>query len=252
MTKRFSTGHRLETLSPTSTSYTKFIPAPKPTQRRRRPRSASPSVRRALPDFLAKLPFESASGTKKPIVRSNSFSRLFGLGNKNNHEHENCDNYNKSNDSTSTEATLNSSLASLLQEQEERATFLEELDHGLKVQTQRKAHAEEQVVSIQELAWARYDSGNEMGAVLSMRKAHNWLVQVEHLECACTQIQTIQNKVHEGFLTHDEVMSQRRAFVLILSKLKRALSPSTLSKTVVPSNEALMNQLYEIMGVVEI
>lgn len=122
------------------------------------------------------------------------------------------------------------------------------------VQKMRLADAEERVVSTQELAWARYDGGNEMGAILSMRRAHESLVMVNLLQAAIPQLEEIKTAVQRRLANKtvdiQDLTRKRRRMVLILSKLKKAGSAAAAAK--VPSDAELLEQLYEIMEVVEI
>lgn len=138
-------------------------------------------------------------------------------------------------------------------------TLLNEIDDSIQMQTQRKADAEEHAVSLQELAWARHEAGNEFGALLSMRKAHTWLVRAERIEAVLVQLQDIRGQVefdrNDVLLAHSNrsisanLTRRRRAMVLILSKLKKANSSNI---THMPTDDELMDQLLEIMDMGEI
>eukprot|EP00977_Amphora_coffeiformis_P027594 scaffold34622_cov162-Amphora_coffeaeformis.AAC.12 len=243
---------------------------------RRRLRSTSPA--RRLPDFLANLPLEkddeSPTKERRPSLgknirsafsRSNSFTKLFSSSWDHN--------------SASTETTWNSSFASQLHhshasfsalhdsngsldhnkvEKEPNTTsaakeLLQQVDDAIQVQTRHKEDTEERIVSTQEMAWARHDAGNEMGAILSMRSAHKSMTKLQRLVKALVELSELRARLVDematnGLLNHTNLRGRRRKLVSILARLKSADS----TDTTMPSNEELLDQLYDIINVGEI
>lgn len=238
---------------------------------RRRMRSFSP---RPLPAFLAKLPLEESPRAASPeehkkgdgLTRSNSFTKLFQSKKSDQRKHENW-----GHESTSTVATFNSSFSGAEESEWAIKSFLKEIDSVIDQQTKRLKTEEERIAELQNLASARYLNGSHMGAVLSLRKAHQSLTMVGHLNHAIEHIQVIRNRLASelSFVNswstsalgcsnssldlncnpqQINIADQRRAMVLILAKLKK------LGKavSVVPDDETLLEQMLESMDMAEI
>ena len=268
-----------ETISPPPETSTRKSKLPSP-PRRRRYRSASPVLRR-LPDFLAKLPVESSQSRRKrcstpppKVKRSNSFTKLFPHLKWSTPSKSPNDSSSWANESIVTEATcLHSSYNSSFSvaEEEDWAVrgFLQELDKVISVQQRDKEQAEERIVEGHELAWARFDNGNETGALLSMRQAHKWVVRVQYLDAAIQKLQFLRNEVvmerDAGFFgsrslgkdryhqpaqfdtTMDSLRKSRRSMTLIIAQLRKSKLHVEM-----PSDVELIDQLLDIMEAVEI
>jgi len=235
---------------------------------RRRLRSASPA--RQLPDFLECLPLDKESPQSKErrpslgknicsaFTRSNSFTKLLSSSWAHN--------------SASTETTWNSSFASQLHhsngsldyrkvEEDDISVItsppqglLQQVEEAIQVQTNHKEDTEESIVATHELAWARHDAGNEMGAIISMRRAHRYLTRLQHVETALAELSDLRAGLVDDLATtswlfnRTDVCGRRHTFELILSKLQNA----DFIVTAVPSKKELLDQLYDIMNVGEI
>lgn len=224
-------------------------PAPSPS---RRLRSTSSS---RLPDFLSTLPLEPPSVVKNQRTgrssllkfRSNSLTRLFS-----NNVSDKTQNW--AHDSNSTDATFNSSFASFVEEDNWAArALLKDFDKTIQEQTGLKEQTQQHIASMQALAWARYTSGNQIGALISMRKVHKYLSRAAHLATAITKLEEVRNRLHRD-ITHGsfdptDLMDKRRAMILNLVQLKQTES---LSSSKVASDELLLEQLYNVMGMAEI
>jgi hypothetical protein len=152
--------------------------------------------------------------------------------------------------------------------------LITELDTYIQRYTQEKDTAEDRVVSLHEMAWARYDSGSETGAVLSMRHAHKYMVRTNQLDITLQQLHYIRQEVlllleqqqqqrqqmmyasatsqRTTLLTvREDIQEKRRAMEVVLSKLRRAklLSASIVER---PTDAELLQQLYDIMEVEEV
>ena len=137
------------------------------------------------------------------------------------------------------------------------------------MQQRDKEQAEERIVEGHELAWARFDNGNETGALLSMRQAHKWVVRVQYLDAAIQKLQFLRNEVvmerDAGFFgsrslgkdryhqpaqfdtTMDSLRKSRRSMTLIIAQLRKSKLHVEM-----PSDVELIDQLLDIMEAVEI
>ena len=118
--------------------------------------------------------------------------------------------------------------------EQEAASLLKEVTQIINHHVTRKAEMEENIEADLELAKARLSSGNQMGAVLSMRRVHKNTTMLAYAAAARYQLTQIREnlKQHSG----EDVSEHRRAIREITEKLLKADAP-------LPTDAFLLNQL---------
>ena len=139
-----------------------------------------------------------------------------------------------SKDDNATFVSETSCSASIASADLEIELLLREVKRTIKHQTKRKIEMESRVESDLELAKARLSSGNQLGAILSMRRVHKNTTMLAYAAGARYQLIQIRDSLekHEG----SDFSEYRRAIREITEKLLKADAPT-------PSDAFLLNQL---------
>jgi hypothetical protein len=149
---------------------------------------------------------------------------------------------------SSTDLSLGSSLGSIADIEFNDLTFVKDLDKVIDDLDSRKKEAAPKIVALQELAQARYESGNDFGAILSMRKIHRVRMRKAYYSGAHYQLnqirQKLQDEMNDGNFDFDMQVLYTHA-KHIVSKAKTAKCPT-------PPDEELRQELLRFLGMVEI
>ena len=160
---------------------------------------------------------------KKPMMRRASLGQMLGNAQK-----------FFSKDDNATFASESSCSASVASADLELELLLREVKRTIKHHAARKIEMESRMESDLELAKARLSSGNQMGAILSMRRVHKNTTMLAYTAGARYQLAQIRDSLENHTCT--DVSQHRRAFRDITEKLLKADAPT-------PSDAFLLNQL---------
>mmetsp|Transcript_4095 Transcript_4095/g.8254 ORF Transcript_4095/g.8254 Transcript_4095/m.8254 type:complete len:240 (-) Transcript_4095:999-1718(-) len=132
-----------------------------------------------------------------------------------------------------TESTCHDA-ASVISAEEEARVLLKEVKQTIQRHEQRKMEMEQATESSLELAKARLSSGNQLGAVLSMRRVHKNTTMLAYTAGARYQLAQIRDNL-QNFKGGD-VAEYRKAIRDITNNLLQADAPT-------PDDEFLLHQL---------
>ena len=133
--------------------------------------------------------------------------------------------------------------------QKETQDLLDEINHAMLEQSNRKIFMDQLLHANLRMAKARYSSGSEFGAVLSMRKYFKDKTHKAYLAAAHVRLNALRAKVkqqsnddenQQPHYLNNTVQQHRRTLQTILAELKSATCP-------MPSNEDLLQQLQSLM-----
>lgn len=166
-------------------------------------------------------------------------------------------------------------------EDDDLATLLKDVDEALLAVAQHKVAVLDELSSNLDLAVARYVSGNTMGAVLSMRKAHKYKTTSAYVAATHLQLVALQQQVEAEWKRQDanpycyfvkendklvqgrnvvRSKANRRASIGSSSsssvmntteqrqKMKSLMALSEKAPPVMPSDQALLQQLSSLMS----
>jgi hypothetical protein len=147
------------------------------------------------------------------------------------------------------EMSLGSSLGSISDIEFNDLTFVKDLDKVIEDLELRKKEAGPKIQSLQELAKARYESGNEFGAILSMRKLHRVRMRKAYYSGARYQLVQLRDRMeaemNDGNFDFDFHVLYLHAQDVV-TKAKTAKDPSP------PDNELRLELYQDVLGFVEI
>jgi hypothetical protein len=123
---------------------------------------------------------------------------------------------------------------SIASNEHETEVLLREINETIQQLTVRKVDMEASIESCLQLAKARLASGNQIGAILSMRRVHKATTMVAYAAGARYQLIQLRDSLesHSG----TDLSQCRRAFRTITRNLLKADAP-------IPSDAFLLNQL---------
>lgn len=211
-------------------------------------------------DFLSKLTLEHHPRSRrrastgdgsdgKLLSRGSSVARLFPIKGMGSSWGENSFGSFKGGNESATDITLSNSLASMEENEFASLALIKDLDQAITDLTKRKTKLEHKIDNIHELACARYEGGSEMGAILSMRKAHRNRSRKAYIAAARFQLvemrKQIETEMNQGNFASLDVCILRNRALDVVAKINSADCPT-------PSNEELLQQLYKVMHMAEI
>eukprot|EP00977_Amphora_coffeiformis_P003013 scaffold574_cov190-Amphora_coffeaeformis.AAC.3 len=194
--------------------------------------------------------FTSSRGSHSKNFGSSWGEKSFGSikGMNNNNSFNDSYTFFKGNESA-TDITLSSSLSSFDDDEFAALNLIKDIDLSMIDLNKRKIKMEKKIDNVLELSQARYECGNEVGAIMSMRKVYRNRSKVALMVTARSQLVKMRKQVEsymkQGDFDFDVQILRNRARGII-SKIN---SPTNVSD---PSDIELLREVYDMMGMVEI
>ena len=149
---------------------------------------------------------------------------------------------------SSADLSLGSSLGSIQDIEFNDLTFVKDLDNVIDDLEKSKNEADPKIRELETLARARYESGNEFGAILSMRKIHRIRTRKAYYSGARYQLKQMREKIedemNEGNFDFD--------FLVLFEHAKRIVSNAKTASCPAPPDNELRKRLHQMLGSLEI